>query len=70
MAYALGLFSALPFLVLTPEGLAATSKLASAFAQPPLPITQPAAAKLQLLYDSSMLSFLGAPHWSAPLRCT
>ena len=67
MAYALGLFSALPFLVLTPEGLAATSKLGESFAQPPLPITQPAAAKLQLLYGSSILSFLGAPHWGLAL---
>lgn len=62
MAYALGALSTVPFLALTPAGFEHCQRLASANAQP-LPFSADDAAKLQVLYGCTVLSFLGAPHW-------
>jgi hypothetical protein len=63
MAYALGTLSAVPFLALTPHGLDALNAFADSHGQPRVPLSVAEAARLQLLYGASVLSFLGAPHW-------
>ena len=67
MAYALGALSAVPFLALTPSGLAAVKEVGAANGQPELPLSNAGASRMQLLYGASILSFLGGPHWGMAL---
>jgi len=67
LPYALGFFSALPFLALTPQGVTACTALAEQQLGQALPLSQPAAARLQVLYGASVLAFLGGPHWGVAL---
>lgn len=67
LPYALGLLSALPFLALTPQGVAACAAAAEQHLGQQLPLSQPAAARLQVLYGASVLAFLGGPHWGVAL---
>lgn len=68
LAYALGFLSSLPFLALTPSGFERLSVAAQQAGFTRENGHTPALdsrdrGRLQILYASSILSFLGAPHW-------
>lgn len=67
MAYALGALSVLPFAALTPYGHAQLTALLASAGGAPLPLSPADVGRLQILYGSSVLSFLGAVHWGLAL---
>ena len=67
LAYALGFSGMLPFAALTQSGHSFLDGQLNAAGGKPLPFTIEEAQTMQVLYGSSIVSFLGAPHWGLAL---
>jgi hypothetical protein len=67
LAYALGFCGMLPFAALTQSGHSFLDGQLKAVGGKPLPFNVDDAQAMQVLYGSSIVSFLGAPHWGLAL---